>query len=75
VLGALDAHATQTTEDWNGRFRAHFDQSEHQVRFTGAALAGLLQQMAAVIRARAFEAQAEVIVRQRARDEAADGDR
>ncbi len=58
TLWVLDADRATVIEDWQGHFRDTFD---HEIGVTlngGSMLVGVLQQMAAVIRARAWEAAA-----------------
>lgn len=58
ALSVLEADREVVTEDWQGRFRTTFDHELGSTVLGGSFLAGTLQQMAAVIRARALQAKA-----------------
>lgn len=58
ALSVLQADIEVVTDDWQGHFRNAFDHEMGQNLTAGAYLAGTLQQMAAVVRGRAWEAAA-----------------
>lgn len=74
VLVVLDADNGTVTEDWQGHFRNTFDHEMTGITGTGQRLADILQQMAAVVRSRAWQAEAAQAAYERAQAEAAAGD-